>query len=219
MASGITVDEAIGSSCRLGELRIDGLTVRPSSRSLRDSMRDEAEILREKYGAETVGNIERVTAVRTMYRHLHMDPHHTRPSSEALLRRVLRGDDLPSVNCVVDAANLWSVMTLCPIGLYDAAQLSGPVTLRFGKDGEGYEGIRKEWINVSNRPVLVDDKGPFGNPTADSLRTAVTESTAELLAVTFQPPKFPMDEVEELEEAIRAGQVGYDTQTSTTTSA
>jgi DNA/RNA-binding domain of Phe-tRNA-synthetase-like protein len=35
--------------------------------------------------------------------------------------------------------------------------------------------------------VLVDDEGPFGNPTSDSLRTAVDEGTEALLMVVFAP--------------------------------
>ena len=38
---------------------------------------------------------EEIAAVRTMYKRVGMDPTKTRPSSEALLRRVRRGDSLP----------------------------------------------------------------------------------------------------------------------------
>jgi DNA/RNA-binding domain of Phe-tRNA-synthetase-like protein len=207
MKPDIAVIDEINSACRLGEVRVDDLAVGPSSPALLARMSEQSQMLRATYGGAGVGRIDRVQAVRTMYRQLHMDPHHTRPSSEALLRRVFRGEDLPCVNCIVDAANLWSVSTLCPVGLYDAARISGPVALRFGQKGEGYEGIRRDWINVSDRPGLFDDKGPFGNPTGDSLRTAVTESTIDVLAVAFQPHEFPAIEVADLEAAIRASQV------------
>jgi DNA/RNA-binding domain of Phe-tRNA-synthetase-like protein len=35
--------------------------------------------------------------------------------------------------------------------------------------------------------VLVDDLGPFGNPTSDSLRTSVDAATVALLMVVFAP--------------------------------
>ena len=41
-------------------------------------------------------------AVRTMYKRVGIDPTKTRPSSEALLRRVRKGDDLPRINSLVD---------------------------------------------------------------------------------------------------------------------
>ena len=35
--------------------------------------------------------------------------------------------------------------------------------------------------------MLVDARGPFGNPTSDSLRTSVTPSTRALVMVIFAP--------------------------------
>ncbi len=41
-----------------------------------------------------------------MYLRIGLDPTKTRPSNEALLRRVRRGDAFPRVNALVDAVNL-----------------------------------------------------------------------------------------------------------------
>ncbi len=110
------------------------------------------------------------------------------------------------MNRVVDAANVWSVEALCPVGLYDARKVAGELELRFGTDGEGYEGIRKDWVNVAGRPVLVDGGGPFGNPTSDSARACVTEATSRLLAVAFLPLSFEESEVAGLERELRETQ-------------
>lgn len=133
------------------------------------------------------GDIEGLAAARRLYRAFGIDPTSTRPSSEALLRRILQGKPFPSVNSAVDVCNLCSTSFLLPIGLYDAAKIQGGVTLRRGESGESYPGIRKDSVNVAGRPVLVDDIGPFGNPTSDSLRTCVSESTTSLLMVIFAP--------------------------------
>ena len=42
-------------------------------------------------------------------------------------------------------------------------------------------------VHLEGRPVLVDADGPFGNPTSDSLRTCVTETTRALWMVVFAP--------------------------------
>jgi DNA/RNA-binding domain of Phe-tRNA-synthetase-like protein len=91
------------------------------------------------------------------------------------------------VNSAVEVCNLCSTSFLLPIGLYDAAKIEGDVTLRQGKPGESYPGIRKDLVNVAGRPVLVDAAGPFGNPTSDSSRTCVTEEATSLLMVIFAP--------------------------------
>ncbi len=136
------------------------------------------------------GEIEGLAPARRLYRAFGIDPTSTRPSSEALLRRILQGKPFPSVNSAVEVCNLCSTSFLLPIGLYDAAKISGGVTLRQGEPGESYPGIRKDSVNVAGRPVLVDDLGPFGNPTSDSLRTCVTEGTASLFMVIFAPADY-----------------------------
>jgi DNA/RNA-binding domain of Phe-tRNA-synthetase-like protein len=127
------------------------------------------------------------TAVRTMYKNVGLDPTKTRPSSEALLRRVKRGDELPRINSLVDVINWCSVETQLPFGLYDFGRIRGPVTLRLGRDGEAYAGIRKDAVHVAGRVALADELGPFGNPTSDSARTMVTPMTTRALVVVFAP--------------------------------
>jgi DNA/RNA-binding domain of Phe-tRNA-synthetase-like protein len=130
---------------------------------------------------------EESAAVRTMYKRMGVDPTKTRPSNEALLRRVRKGQPLPRVNSLVDIVNWCSVEFQLPYGLYDRAQIRGAVTLRRGRDGEEYAGIRKDAVHVAGRMTLVDDEGPFGNPTSDSARTMVTVSTRDVLVVVFAP--------------------------------
>ncbi|MBM3779370.1 MAG: hypothetical protein FJW23_14230 [Acidimicrobiia bacterium] len=127
-------------------------------------------------------------AVRTMYRRLGLDPTKNRPSSEALLRRVVRGQPLPRINVLVDVCNWCSLEFQCPYGLYDAARLTGDrLELRLGRDGESYGGIRKDEVHVAGRMTLADGAGPFGNPTSDSARTMVTTDTTRVLVVVFAP--------------------------------
>ena len=121
---------------------------------------------------------EESQAVRAMYRRIGLDPTKTRPSSEALLRRVRKGDHLPRINTLVDICNWCSLEFQLPYGLYDVSALQPPVVLRIGQEGESYPGIRKDVVNVADRLTLADQAGPFGNPTSDSARTMVTEATS-----------------------------------------
>ena len=130
-------------------------------------------------------------AVRTMYKRVGIDPTKTRPSSEALLRRVRRGDELPRINSAVDIINWCSFESQLPFGLYDVDRIQGDVMLRLGADGEAYAGIRKDEVHVAGRLTLVDDLGPFGNPTSDSARTMVSTATTRLMVVIFAPASVP----------------------------
>ena len=126
-------------------------------------------------------------AVRTMYKKVGIDPTKTRPSNEALLRRVRKGDTIPRINSAVDVINWCSLEFQLPYGLYDFAKVSGPVTMRRGAEGEKYAGIRKDDVNVGGRITVADDIGAFGNPTSDSARTMVTSSATELLVAIYAP--------------------------------
>jgi len=135
-------------------------------------------------------------AVRAMYRRIGIDPTKTRPSSEALLRRVRKGDRLPRINSLVDICNWCSLEFQVPYGLYDLASIEPPVALRLGLEGEEYEGIRKDVVHVAGRMTLADARGPFGNPTSDSARSMVTGATTRALCTVFAPTELPVARID-----------------------
>lgn len=175
-----TLDPALAAIVRPAILWWSGATVVEREPRLDQLMADAEARVRAHPPAETA-------AVRTMYKRVGLDPTKTRPSNEALLRRVKKGLPLPRVNAMVDVVNWCSAELQLPYGLYDLAHVSGDVTLRLGRDGEEYDGIRKDTVHVGGRLALVDDKGPFGNPTSDSARTMVTPATREALVVVYAP--------------------------------
>ena len=135
-------------------------------------------------------------AVRTMYKKVGIDPTKTRPSNEALLRRVRKGDTIPRINSAVDIVNWCSLEFQLPYGLYDASKIQGGVAMRLGRDGEKYAGIRKDEVNVGGRITVADELGPFGNPTSDSARTMVTPASTELLVVIYAPAEIARPQLE-----------------------
>jgi DNA/RNA-binding domain of Phe-tRNA-synthetase-like protein len=184
MSDPVNIDVApdLSAVVRPGALAVDGVRVVERDVRLDEPLRQAAAALRH-----AVESADVTAAVRTMYKRVGIDPTKTRPSSEALLRRVRKGDALPRINSLVDVINWCSVESQLPFGLYDGDRLTGPVTLRLGHAGEEYAGIRKDAVHVAGRLVLADDVGPFGNPTSDSERTMVTTATTRALVVIFAP--------------------------------
>jgi DNA/RNA-binding domain of Phe-tRNA-synthetase-like protein len=147
----------------------------------------ELEVARATQAARsgTVGDPRRA---RALYRRFGTDPTRVRPSSEALLRRLKKGEPLPRVNSLVDVANTLSVQLQVPVGLYDMDKASGDdLSIRLGAEGEGYTGIRKERVNVAGRLCVADAAGPLGNPSADSARTMITTDTQRAAWIYFLP--------------------------------
>ena len=187
----LTIDPALAGKVRLGLLALAGLTVRESEPALEEEVEAYARELRGRYGDGRSAEVPGAAEARALYKDLGLDPTKTRPSSEALLRRVLKGEPLYRINTLVDAMNLCSLRAQLPFGLYDLDQVEPPVVLRRGGPGEGYDGIRKAWVNVEGRPVLGDARGPFGNPTSDSARSMVTLQTRRALVVVYAPGRQP----------------------------
>jgi DNA/RNA-binding domain of Phe-tRNA-synthetase-like protein len=183
----LAIADELRGRVRLGFAAISGATVRAESDVLAREIEAYGAELRGTYGGGRSAEVPGAEDARSLYKAVGLDPTKTRPSNEALLRRVLKGEALYRVNTLVDALNLASLRHQLPFGLYDAARLRPPIVLRRGAAGEGYEGIRKARVNVDDRPVLVDEDGPFGNPTSDSARSAITLETREALVVCYAP--------------------------------
>src|SRR6267143_3044669 len=125
---------------------------------------------------------------RALYRRFGIYPTRVRPSSEALFRRLKKGEPLPRVNSLVDVANAVSVELQVPIGLYDLDKTKGDeLVVRLGAEGESYTGIRKERVNVAGRICVADAEGPCGNPSADAARTMITTDTERAAWIFFLP--------------------------------
>jgi len=187
----LSITPEVATLLRLGVVAAAPVAVGPAGPALVEELRLVAERSVERHAGHEPAAIASLQPARELYRAFGIDPTKTRPSSESLLRRVLKGQPLPRINSAVDLCNVLSLGFLLPIGLYDAREIDGPVELRAGRPGESYPGIRKEQVHLAGRPVLADRRGAFGNPTSDSLRTAVAEFTTALWMVIFGPQSLP----------------------------
>ena len=122
---------------------------------------------------------------RAAYKAFGRNPGRYRVSSEGLIRRVRRGDELYHINSVVDVNNLVSVKSGLSVGSYDLGQVHGAIRLRKAERGEGYTGIGKDFLDMENMLVLADDDGIFGSSMSDSTRAMVTENAKDILVVIY----------------------------------
>ncbi len=186
----LRLDAGVLAGLRAGALVVDGVSVREEPAVWEDTAALAAR-LRAQHEGRLPSDIPGLGEARDLYHAFGMEPTRHRPSSEALLRRVLQGKELYRLNNVVDVCNLASLEFLLPIGLYDLDLVQGDVTLRLGREGEEYSGIRKGPVHLAGRLALFDDAGGFGSPTSDSQRTCVHAGTARLLAVVMSTRTTP----------------------------
>ena len=214
MLDTITIAKEFEGAARVGILQMDGVKVQASPDELKAMLNGLANECLRKYKDEPPGEIGTVRKIRTIFHKAGLDPTRYRPSSESLLRRAVKGKGLYFINSVVDLINYFSLKTLWPIGLYDADKLKPPIAWRIGQEGESYEGIGRDRLNLAHFPLLVDQEGPFGSPISDSMRTRVTEECTRILWITFAPPasKIPQDEFAETMMRFNGGVVKTSTE-------
>lgn len=157
-----------------------------SDEALAELRRDVAARARASRRLETIADDPTAAAVRKLFRAAGCDPTRYRPSSEALLRRVLKGEELPAINPFVDVNNCLSVELLVPACVMDVTRIAPPFVLRAGRAGESMLSMRGHF-ELEGKPLLEDSEGPFGTPITDSERVRVTAETAEVWLVAYLP--------------------------------
>ena len=73
--------------------------------------------------------------------------------------------------------------------------------LSVGTAEDGYEGLNNQFNTFDNLLLLSDGYSPFGSPFVDSIRTAVTEETENVIQLLFIRPSLDKDKALQLTEA------------------
>jgi DNA/RNA-binding domain of Phe-tRNA-synthetase-like protein len=155
-----------------------------------------------RYNVEALKDDPTVRAYRDFYWKLDIDPTKTRPSGEALLRRVLNGNELPNISTVVDAYNLASMQTIVPISGFDRDQLNTPFHVRFAKN-EPFTGIGmdKPMLLTEKMLVLTDEKQVLCvYPYRDFDHMRITLQTQKAVIIGYGAPGIDQEQLKEAVE-------------------
>jgi DNA/RNA-binding domain of Phe-tRNA-synthetase-like protein len=124
--------------------------------------------------------------IRRLFRKAGTDPTRYRPSSEALLRRLLKGEGLPAIHPLVDLNNCLSAELAVPCCVMAEGTFEPPFRLRAGRAGEGYESPRGTF-SLEGKPLLCDANGPLDTPITGNTRVKVTRDTSAAWFVAYLP--------------------------------
>jgi DNA/RNA-binding domain of Phe-tRNA-synthetase-like protein len=127
-----------------------------------------------------------VAALRKLFKAAGCDPSRYRPSSEALLRRLLKGEELPAIHPLVDLNNCLSARLAVPCCVMEEAKVAPPFVFRVGEPGESYESLRGPF-NLEAKPLLTDAEGPCDAPISGNQRVKVTGETQRAWLVAYLP--------------------------------
>jgi len=127
-----------------------------------------------------------VAGLRKLFRSAGCDPTRYRPASEALLRRLVKGSELPEIFPLVDINNCLSAELAVPCCVMVEGSFNGPLTWRSGVEGESYQSLRGPF-NLAGKPVLFDPAGPLDTPITGNVRVKVEEDTKAAWLVAYMP--------------------------------
>jgi DNA/RNA-binding domain of Phe-tRNA-synthetase-like protein len=98
--------------------------------------------IRSKYNVESLKYAPSIRAYRDFFWKIGIDPTKSRPAAEAIIRRILLGNQLPKINTFVDSLNLSSAKSGVAIGSFDINRIIGElITVRYAVNGELFHGI------------------------------------------------------------------------------
>lgn len=170
---------------------IDGVRVGSSSADLQ---RFKEEVLREvkqKYSLESLKDIVAFRAYRDFFWRVGIDPTKIRPAAEALVRRILAGKPIPTINNVVDAYNLASIKTEIALAAFNRDELKGSLLMRTAERRERFLGIgMNEPMELNGGEIVIsdDEKLVAVYPYRDAERSKVSEVTRNLLILVCGVP-------------------------------
>jgi DNA/RNA-binding domain of Phe-tRNA-synthetase-like protein len=181
---------------------VQPVSIGPAPEGFNEAAAERIAEWRDTYHQDTLADIPQIAALRSMVKAGGLDPSRYRPSAEAILRRVLKGQDLYRINNVVDAVNMLSIQYLVPVCVH--AHHGSRYSVRLGTGGEFYTGIMGKKEKLDKRILLCDIEGPCGNPHADSARTKVTNRTTSVDVIAYCPGECPAGLIEDFATILGA---------------
>ena len=131
-----------------GVLYVDGITTSPTvsdnptspTSPTRNTATDRyAAIAKTRLATvATEGELPEIQAWRRAFAQLGLKPTQYRCASESLLRRFRKEGSLPALHPLVDLCNAISMAYAIPVAVLDAAQITGPLEVRYATGDEEY---------------------------------------------------------------------------------
>ena len=103
---------------------------------LRSIYLTEQESVRAKIGNTPLSELESLAAWRAAFRNFGVNPTKYRSAVEALLRRLTKKGDIPSINTLVDICNLVSIRYQLPVAAFDVRSVRCPITVCYAQGTE-----------------------------------------------------------------------------------
>lgn len=171
-----------------GVIRVSSLANGPSSPELLRQYRAEQEAVADRLEGSAIADLPSIAAWRRAFAAFGAKPTQYRSAPEALLRRLTKQGEIPSINALVDIANLVSIRYAVPVAAFDLAGIDPPITVRFAEGDERFTDLgSSESVHPEPSEVVFVDRQNVVCARRwcwrQSAQSATSESTTEALVV------------------------------------
>ncbi len=146
---------------RGGAVLASGLVNGPAPPALAAAYAAEQEAVQERLVGTPLSEVPSLAAWRTVFRGFGVEPTRYRSAAESLLRRLTKKGDVPSINALVDLANLVSIRYALPVAVFDRAGVAGGLTVRFAGGDEPFADLGSDDVSHPDpgEVAFVDEAG------------------------------------------------------------
>jgi DNA/RNA-binding domain of Phe-tRNA-synthetase-like protein len=121
-----------------GVILARGLRNGTTPEALRAAYLAEQAAVNLRIGSTPLSEISALAGWRAAFRAFGVDPTQYRCAAEALLRRLTKKGDIPSLNTLVDIGNLVSIRYALPVAVFDVRALRGAITVHVADGTERF---------------------------------------------------------------------------------
>ena len=128
---------------------------------LKTAFETEQQVVLARLGEVPLSEVPSLADWRAAYRKFGTDPTKYRNAAEALLRRLTKKGDIPSINTLVDIGNMVSIRYALPVAVFDTRDIQGTVTVRFADGSERFTelGSTEALHPDPGEVIFVDESG------------------------------------------------------------
>ena len=123
---------------RAGVVDATGLVNESSTPDLLAAYQAEQRAVLDRLATTAIAEHASIAAWRRAFSAFGAKPTQYRNAAEALLRRLQKHGDIPSISPLVDLGNLVSIRYAMPVAVFDRAKVAGPITVRFARGSEPF---------------------------------------------------------------------------------
>ncbi len=191
----------------VGVIVVKNIDNKGENNEIIEALRSEESKIKRELDLENLAEYDFIKSWREAYKKF--GEKKDRASSEALIRRVLKGDEIPHINRLVDIYNYISIKYRIPVGGEDLDKIKGDIFLKISNGSEKFNiiGSREERPPFEGEVVYADEDKVICRKWnwRESDDTKLTEETknAFLVIDSISPFSSMKEALEEFESMVK----------------